>query len=127
MHILHYLDEIILHREYIPFIALNCRETGPIGPLDEPKFPEEVYGNHREFWRQSACRCFEAARELTNLLCKCDEMDVLVETPLSMFAAFTVAVCGELYMLRNCTGLELIVYRGIFPAFPMDGAWKARN
>jgi hypothetical protein len=95
IHIVHLLCTIMLHREYIPFVALNCR-NGPEGPLDEPRFPPEVYGNHADFWKESARKCFKAARQLTELLWKCQEWGSLVETPLSMFAAYQVTVCGKL-------------------------------
>jgi hypothetical protein len=93
VHALHFLCIIVLHREYIPFSALNCRE-GPIGPLDEPKFP--VTKQSTEYWKQSSQKCFEAARDLSTLLYEFDKRDSFVETPLTIFALHQVAVCGEL-------------------------------
>jgi hypothetical protein len=92
---LHLLCLIVLHREYIPFVALNCRE-GPIGPLDGFRFPDSK--ERREYWVQSSQKCFEAARDLAYLFCELDKADSLVETPLSMFTAHNVAVCGTLIL-----------------------------
>ena len=39
LHTLYSLCLIMLHREYIPFIPIRCEK--PIGPLDEPTFPED--------------------------------------------------------------------------------------
>ncbi|KAF2746515.1 hypothetical protein M011DRAFT_86091 [Sporormia fimetaria CBS 119925] len=96
-HELHSLISISLHREYIPFVAINCK--GPRGPLDEPKFPEEKYGNRNAFWKGSAEECFKAAQKLTDLLVDCEDRGALVETPMTLYAAFQVTVCG-VYILH---------------------------
>lgn len=80
----------MLHREYIPFLALNCKK--PEGPLDEPTFPEEEKNG---FWDTSARTCFESAKDLTDLLCACQQWEALPETPLTLFMEFQVAICGE--------------------------------
>lgn len=94
----------MLHREYIPWIALNCREEGPKGPLDEPRFPEEQYGkafptegygNIREFWKESARKGCRAARDITELLYTCMKWQRLAETPLVMFAEYQSKIYGE--------------------------------
>ncbi|KAF2189604.1 hypothetical protein K469DRAFT_43824 [Zopfia rhizophila CBS 207.26] len=92
MHAVCLLCSVVLHREYVPFIALNCKE--PIGPLDPPLFPPEEYDVPTGFWKDTAAECFRSARSLIDLLALCQDCQVLVETPIVGFAAYTVAFVG---------------------------------
>ncbi|KKY16278.1 putative c6 transcription factor [Diplodia seriata] len=83
---------MILHREYIPFIPL--RSPKPQGPLDPPVFPSDEYAVPEGFWEQSARELFKSAREVIDLLRICQEWNVLVETPIVGFAAYTAAFTG---------------------------------
>lgn len=93
VHMIHFLCIIILHREYIPYYAGNCRDTGPRGPIDPPSVDEE--GIPPNFWKNSSQKCFEAARDLKNLTEELDKKGGLVETSLCVFANHQVAVCGR--------------------------------
>ncbi|KAF2460968.1 fungal-specific transcription factor domain-containing protein [Lineolata rhizophorae] len=93
MHTTLCLCSIMLHREYVPFIPLRCR-NGPSGPLDPPLFPPEEYQIPEGFWEQSAKECFKPARDLVDLLRTCQDWNVLVETPLVGFATYTAAFVG---------------------------------
>jgi hypothetical protein len=99
LHVVHLLLTIILHREYIPFVA-NCQ--GPEGPLDEPRFPTELFPDiPKDYWKTSARTLFKASHGLTDLLRTCEDRGILVVTPLSMFAAYQVTVCGKC-RISNC-------------------------
>jgi hypothetical protein len=89
MHTLHSLCLIMLHREYIPFLPLQCRR--PEGPLDEPTFPKENFGTPVGFWEQSAEIMFKAARDLLDLIRICWDNNSLPETPLIRFAIWQAA------------------------------------
>ncbi|KAF2808477.1 uncharacterized protein BDZ99DRAFT_56634 [Mytilinidion resinicola] len=92
MHTVHLLCSIVLHREYVPFIPIRCSK--PQGPLDPPIFSPEEYQIPPGFWDDGARECFRSARDLIDLLRTCQEWQVLVETPIVGFAAYTVAFCG---------------------------------
>ncbi|KAB2574991.1 hypothetical protein BFW01_g12016 [Lasiodiplodia theobromae] len=92
MHIVHLLSGMILNREYIPFIPL--RSPKPQGPLDPPVFPSDEYTVPEGFWEQSARELFKSARDVIDLLRICQEWNVLVETPIVGFAAYTAAFTG---------------------------------
>ena len=94
MHTVFALCQIILHREYIPFIPLRCSK--PQGPLDPPIFPPNQYQVPEGFWEDSARHLFRSARELMDLLRMAEEWGVLVETPIVGFAIYTVAFTGVL-------------------------------
>ncbi|KAK1657344.1 fungal-specific transcription factor [Colletotrichum godetiae] len=85
LHMLGALCKIMLHREYIPFIAINCPE--PIGPLDEPVFDPETVPNH--FWERSAEQVFKAGREIIDLISTC--RDKLPHSTLVIFAIWQAA------------------------------------
>jgi hypothetical protein len=88
---------VMLHREYIPFTPHTCK--GPEGPLDEPTLPAEVYPlPNPHWWEDSAAECFRCGRDCLDLLWACKEEGVLVETPLTAFSAFEVAVVGKLVL-----------------------------
>jgi len=97
VHILHFLCTIVLHREYIPFTAINCRKSGPVGPIDE-RAKNLDKGTPPNFWKDSSNKCFKAAKDLTNLLLEFENRGGSVETALSVFALHQVAVCGALVL-----------------------------
>ncbi|RKU42212.1 hypothetical protein DL546_005714 [Coniochaeta pulveracea] len=90
LHMLGCLCSIMLHREYIPFIAIRC--TGPVGPLDEPTFPETRYKIPRGFWEESAEQVFRAAADIVELIVLCG--DKLPMSSLIAFAVWTAAFVG---------------------------------
>ncbi|KAI9851838.1 MAG: hypothetical protein M1838_002554 [Thelocarpon superellum] len=92
MHTLYNLCQIVLHREYVPFLPLRCAK--PEGPLDEPTFPADKYQIPPGWWDDSAWECFKAARNTVDILQPCQEWGVLVETPIVGFAIYTVAFTG---------------------------------
>jgi hypothetical protein len=88
LHMLGAVCRIMLHREYIPFIAILCDR--PVGPLDEPTFApgQEPQG----FWETSAEEIFHAAREIVDLIEIC--RDKLPMSSLVLFAVWTAAFVG---------------------------------
>lgn len=92
MHTVYLLCQIMLHREYVPFIPLRCKK--PEGPLDPPLFSPDKYDVPPGFWTDSARQCFKSAREIMDLVRTCQEWNVLVETPIIGFAIYTVAFVG---------------------------------
>jgi hypothetical protein len=90
------LSKIILHREWLPFLAI--RATSPTGPLDlkSPFMANAKDDEYRNFgfWGQSAGELFETAKNLLSLLSQCSEYKALVETPLVGFATYMVALVG---------------------------------
>lgn len=105
VHTVYLLCQIILHREYVPFIPIRCAK--PEGPLDKPLFPPSEYNVPHGFWEDSARECFRAAREIMDLVGSCQEWNALVETPIVGFAIYTVAFVG--------------VYCMNFPWMDLDG------
>ncbi|KAF9881707.1 hypothetical protein CkaCkLH20_00853 [Colletotrichum karsti] len=88
LHMLGALCRIMLHREYIPFIAIKCEK--PVGPLDEPVFdPATVPEN---FWFKSAEQVFKAGREIIDLIKTC--RDKLPQSSLVIFAIWQAAFVG---------------------------------
>ncbi|KAL4403565.1 fungal specific transcription factor [Colletotrichum abscissum] len=66
-HMLAALCRIVLHREYIPFIAINCAR--PMGPMAELGFdPGAAPDGH---WKRSAEQIFKAGREIIDLITLC--------------------------------------------------------
>jgi len=92
IHVVYLLCQIMLHREYVPFIPIRCSK--PQGPLDPPLFPSDKYDIPPNFWDDSARECFKAARETMDLVRSCQEWNALVETPIIGFAIYTVAFIG---------------------------------
>lgn len=92
VHTVYLLCQIMLHREYVPFIPIRCSK--PEGPLDPPLFPPEKYDVPPGFWDDSARECFKAAREVIDLVRSCQEWTALVETPIVGFAIYNVAFAG---------------------------------
>lgn len=88
------LSDIILHRDYIPFIPLRC--TKPQGPLDSPLFPPDEYQIPPQWWEQSATELFKSARDLINLLHTSREWGDQLMTPLVGFGLYTAAFVGML-------------------------------
>lgn len=88
LHILGAVCKIMLHREYIPFIAIRCKK--PVGPLDEPTFAEgdEPPG----FWNESAEEIFKAARDIVDLIDISQQK--LPMSTLVLFAVWTAAFVG---------------------------------
>ena len=92
MHAVLLLSRMMLHREYIPFIALRCGQ--PEGPLDPPLFPRDQYHVPPTFWEQSAVELFRSARTLVDLAHTCHEWKVLPQTPMVGFAIYVAANTG---------------------------------
>jgi hypothetical protein len=92
LHTLYSLCQIILHREYIPFIPLRCEQ--PQGPVDEPTFPKEKYEIPSGFWEDSADTIFRAARDIVEIVRTCQDCNALPESPQIGFAVWQAAfVC----------------------------------
>ncbi|KAI0132336.1 fungal-specific transcription factor domain-containing protein [Xylariales sp. AK1849] len=90
LHMLRNVSLIMLHREYIPFVPIRCKE--PEGPLDRPTFPkEEAY---RAYWLDSAEQVFKAAREIVDLIEICQKKDKLPQSTIVLFAIWTAAFVG---------------------------------
>ncbi|KAK1515363.1 hypothetical protein CPAR01_16772 [Colletotrichum paranaense] len=64
LHLLYSLCTIMIHRQYLPFVPINCQK--PSGPLDEPTFPQNAvpFG----FWEESASEVFRAAETVVSLI-----------------------------------------------------------
>lgn len=92
LHTVYLLCQIMLHREYVPFIPL--RSSKPEGPLDPPLFPPDKFDVPPGFWDESARECFKPAREIIDLVRSCQEWTALVETPIVGFAVYNVAFAG---------------------------------
>ena len=92
IHTVYLLCQIMLHREYVPFIPIRC--TKAAGPLDPPLFPTDKYDVPPQFWEDSARECFKSAREILDLIRSCQEWNALVETPIVGFAMYNVAFVG---------------------------------
>ncbi|KAJ5908880.1 hypothetical protein N7495_001562 [Penicillium taxi] len=93
MHVVYFLSVIVLHRAYMPFLPLRCTE--PVGPLDEPLFPnDKVSGPPEFFWRDSARELFKTARQMIDLMATCQAREALVENPLVGFAIYNAALVG---------------------------------
>lgn len=92
VHTVFLLAQIILHREYVPFLPI--RSSKPEGPLDPPTFPADRYDVPPGFWVDSARECFKSARDFMDLVRSCQEWNALVETPIVGFTIYTVAFVG---------------------------------
>ncbi|PBP28146.1 hypothetical protein BUE80_DR000894 [Diplocarpon rosae] len=92
LHILYSLCLIMLHREFIPFIPIRCEK--PVGPLDEPTFPEDRFPSPPGFWEESAEGIMKASRDIIDIVGTCQEDDALPESPLIGFSIYQAAfVC----------------------------------
>jgi hypothetical protein len=92
LHTLYFLCQIMLHREYIPFIPLRCQK--PLGPLDEPTFPKDKFDIPEGFWEESAETIFRAARDIVEIVRTCQDNNALPESPQIGFAVWQAAfVC----------------------------------
>lgn len=111
VHTVHLLCQILLHREYLPLVAMQCSK--PEGPLDEPLFPPDKFDVPPNFWEDSAKECFGAARRVMDLLSTCQEWSASVETPIVGFTFYVVAFVG--------------VYRGNFPWMDPDDAFDNKS
>jgi len=89
LHTLYSLCLIVLHREYIPFIPIRCKK--PVGPLDEPTFPEDKYQIPPGFWEDSAQGIMKASRDIISIVSTCQENDALPESPQIGFAVWQAA------------------------------------
>ncbi|KLU82519.1 hypothetical protein MAPG_01591, partial [Magnaporthiopsis poae ATCC 64411] len=92
LHMLGCVCQIMLHREYIPFIPIRC--PGPVGPLDEQTFSEGRYEIPEGFWLRSAEKVFRSAREIVDLIETCQGRDKLPMSGLVLFAVWTAAFVG---------------------------------
>lgn len=89
MHTLYLLCQIMLHREYIPFIPL--RSEKPSGPLDEPKFSPDEFDIPAGFFEESAELMFKAAKDIISIVKTCQEEGALPESPQIGFAVWQAA------------------------------------
>ncbi|OBT65886.1 hypothetical protein VE03_05406 [Pseudogymnoascus sp. 23342-1-I1] len=92
IHTLYSLCNIVLHREYIPFIPI--RSSAPSGPLDEPTFPPDKYDTPEGFWEESAELIFKSARDIMDIVRVTSDRQVMVESPQVGFAVWTAAFVG---------------------------------
>ncbi|KAI0025554.1 hypothetical protein F4780DRAFT_340046 [Xylariomycetidae sp. FL0641] len=92
LHMLRFLSLIMLHREYVPFVPIRCKE--PEGPLDPPKFPEDEFEVPEGFWRASAEQLFRAARGIVELIEICQRKDKLPQSTIVLFAIWTASFVG---------------------------------
>ncbi len=88
LHMLSSVCQIMLHREYIPFIPIRCEK--PSGPLDPP-IPE---GDSGGFWEASAEKVFKSARDIVRLIEICQARDKLPMSTLVLFSIWTAAFVG---------------------------------
>ncbi|KAI0184364.1 fungal-specific transcription factor [Xylaria flabelliformis] len=90
LHMLRFVCLIMLHREYVPFVPVRCRE--PEGPLDQPIFTKEE--TPAGFWRSSAEQLFKAARGIVDLIEICQRKSKLPQSTIVLFAIWTAAFVG---------------------------------
>ncbi|GAP82892.1 putative fungal specific transcription factor [Rosellinia necatrix] len=90
LHMLRFVSLIMLHREYVPFVPIRCRE--PEGPLDQPTFTREE--TPAGFWRTSAEQLFKAARGIVDLTEICEKKNKLPQSTIVLFAIWTAAFVG---------------------------------
>ncbi|KAF2842165.1 hypothetical protein M501DRAFT_393702 [Patellaria atrata CBS 101060] len=122
MHTVLDLSGILLHREYVPCIALKCPK-GPEGPLDNPKFtPKQLEGMPNGWWEQSAGDLFKAARRIVDLLRECQEYELLPETPIVAYAAHIVAFVGVYAQMFPHMDQAKAMFRGESPYGHNSGA-----
>ncbi|WYZ43732.1 hypothetical protein EsH8_VII_000168 [Colletotrichum jinshuiense] len=88
LHLLLSLCKIMLHRQYLPFIPINCQR--PCGPLDEPTFPPTTVPPG--FWEESARQLFKATKTVVDLIELCG--DNLPHSPLAAFVIYTASFTG---------------------------------
>ncbi|KAI1639826.1 hypothetical protein F4809DRAFT_46068 [Biscogniauxia mediterranea] len=92
LHMLRCVCLIMLHREYVPFVPIRCKE--PEGPLDSPVFPKEEYEPPSGWWRESAIQLFKAARDIVDLIEICQRKDKLPQSTIVLFAIWNAAFVG---------------------------------
>ena len=87
LHMLGSVCQIMIHREYIPFMPIRC--SGPVGPMDPPLILDREPPG---FWVESAEHVFQSARDVVDLI----ELagDKLPQSSLVLFAIWTSAFCG---------------------------------
>ncbi|KAI0521341.1 fungal-specific transcription factor domain-containing protein [Xylaria bambusicola] len=90
LHMLRFVCLIMLHREYVPFVPIRCRE--PEGPLDHPTFTREE--TPAGFWRTSAEQLFKAARGIVDLTEICQKKDKLPQSTIVLFGIWTASFVG---------------------------------
>jgi hypothetical protein len=90
LHMLSSVCQIMLHREYIPFIPIRCKK--PVGPLDAPTFPESEYSVPHGFWEESAEQVFVAAKHISEIIECCGGGAPM--SCLTLFAIWTAAFVG---------------------------------
>ncbi|KAL6913020.1 hypothetical protein FSHL1_010703 [Fusarium sambucinum] len=85
MHMLTSACQIVLNREYLPFLPLRCRR--PQGPLDRthPTLDHAPDG----FWEESSEEVFRASRNVIDLIELCKD-----KLPLSSLTAFSTWLAG---------------------------------
>lgn len=92
VHIAVSLCQILLYREFLPFIPF--RHGRPQGPLDGTRPSIADPTPPPGFWEEGARECFGAARNIIDLIRACQEWGVAVETPIVCFAVYNVALLG---------------------------------
>lgn len=87
LHMLGSVCQIMIHREYIPFMPIRC--SGPVGPMDPPLILDQEPSG---FWMESAKHVFQSAHDIVDLI----ELagDKLPQSSLVLFAIWTSAFCG---------------------------------
>ncbi|RGP76145.1 transcriptional regulatory [Fusarium longipes] len=85
LHMLASACQIILNREYLPFLPLRCHE--PHGPLDRA---QSIFGRAPEgFWEEIAEEVFRASRNIIDLAELCKD-----KFPLSSLTTFSIWLAG---------------------------------
>lgn len=85
LHMLASICQIVLHREYLPFVPLRCH--GPQGPLDRTQ-PMLSHAPN-DFWEESAEEVFRASRNVIDLTELCKD-----KLPLSSLTTFSIWLAG---------------------------------
>jgi hypothetical protein len=85
LHMLASVCQIVLNREYLPFLPLRCHS--PQGPLDraQPMLDLAPYG----FWEESAEEVFRSSRNVIDLTELCKD-----KLPLSSLTTFSIWLAG---------------------------------
>ncbi|RDW80597.1 hypothetical protein BP5796_05295 [Coleophoma crateriformis] len=111
MYLFYLVCLIMLHREFVPFVPLNC-ETGPVGPLDEPTFPKDKYDIPEGFWEDSAKILFRSAKEIVEVATFCHSEGYLPESAQICFCLWIAAFTGLYAVLFPWMDIEESMHRG---------------
>lgn len=94
LHAVLMLTTSYLAPEYLP--TFGFKQTGPTGPLDDPKVTENVPDDQPDYWVAKAAECFEYVRDFVGILRSFKERDLVVESPF-MGHAFWRAAWAAMY------------------------------